>query len=43
MMSRFFLEKPGTTFRMGTADMKRLIPELGCESRQRDNWYRLIN
>jgi cyclic dehypoxanthinyl futalosine synthase len=32
----------GTTFRMGVADMKRLIGELGYEPRQRDNWYRLV-
>jgi cyclic dehypoxanthinyl futalosine synthase len=32
----------GTTFRMGTGEMRRLIEDLGYEARQRDNWYRLV-
>ena len=36
------VSQAGTTFRMGVADMRRLIEELGYEARQRDNWYRLL-
>ena len=35
-------ERAGTTFRMGVADMRRLITDLGHEPRQRDNWYRAV-
>ena len=31
-----------TSSRMTTAEMKRLIEDLGYEARQRDNWYRLV-
>jgi cyclic dehypoxanthinyl futalosine synthase len=43
MIEENVVSAAGTTFRMGVADMKRLIEELGYESRQRDNWYRLVN
>ncbi|HTR42884.1 MAG TPA: cyclic dehypoxanthinyl futalosine synthase [Pseudomonadales bacterium] len=43
MIEENVVSQAGTTFRMGTADMKRLIAELGYEPRQRDNWYRLVN
>jgi cyclic dehypoxanthinyl futalosine synthase len=43
MIEENVVSQAGTTFRMGTADMKRLISELGYEPRQRDNWYRLVN
>ncbi len=42
MIEENVVSAAGTTFRMGVADMKRLIEELGYESRQRDNWYRLV-
>ncbi|MSU34989.1 MAG: CofH family radical SAM protein [Pedosphaera sp.] len=41
MIEENVVSSAGTTFRMGVADMKRLITDLGYESRQRDNWYRL--
>jgi cyclic dehypoxanthinyl futalosine synthase len=42
MIEENVVSAAGTTFRMGTADMKRLIEDLGYEARQRDNWYRLV-
>ncbi len=42
MIEENVVSAAGTTFRMGVADMKRLITELGYEPRQRDNWYRLV-
>ncbi len=41
MIEENVVSRAGTTFCMGVADMKRLITNLGYESRQRDNWYRL--
>ena len=43
MIEENVVSAAGTTFRMGVADMKRLITDLGYEPHQRDNWYRLIN
>jgi cyclic dehypoxanthinyl futalosine synthase len=43
MIEENVVSQAGTTFRMTTGDMKRLISELGYEPRQRDNWYRLVN
>jgi len=43
MIEENVVSAAGTTFRMGTEDMKRLITDLGYEPRQRDNWYRLLN
>ncbi|HTV42567.1 MAG TPA: cyclic dehypoxanthinyl futalosine synthase [Candidatus Sulfotelmatobacter sp.] len=43
MIEENVVSQAGTTFRMGVADMKRLISDLGYEPRQRDNWYRLLN
>ena len=42
MIEENVVSQAGTTFRMGVADMRRLIEELGYEARQRDNWYRLL-
>ncbi len=42
MIEENVVSSAGTTFRMGVADMKRLIAELGYEPKQRDNWYRLV-
>jgi len=42
MIEENVVSAAGTTFRMGTADMQRLITDLGYEPRQRDNWYRLV-
>ena len=42
MIEENVVSQAGTTFRMGVADMRRLITELGYEARQRDNWYRLV-
>jgi cyclic dehypoxanthinyl futalosine synthase len=43
MIEENVVSQAGTTFRMGTADMQRLISDLGYEPCQRDNWYRLVN
>jgi cyclic dehypoxanthinyl futalosine synthase len=43
MIEENVVSQAGTTYRMGTADMQRLIRDLGYEPRQRDNWYRLLN
>jgi 2-iminoacetate synthase ThiH len=37
------VSQAGATFRLGVADMHRLIKDLGYEPHQRDNWYRLVN
>jgi cyclic dehypoxanthinyl futalosine synthase len=42
MIEENVVSSAGTTFRMGVADMRRLISELGFESVQRDNWYRPV-
>jgi cyclic dehypoxanthinyl futalosine synthase len=42
MIEENVVSQAGTTFRMGVADMRRLIEDLGYEPRQRDNWYRLV-
>ncbi len=42
MIEENVVSSAGTTFRMGVADMKRLITELGFEPVQRDNWYRPV-
>jgi cyclic dehypoxanthinyl futalosine synthase len=41
MIEENVVSSAGTTFRMGVADMQRVIRDLGYEPRQRDNWYRL--
>jgi cyclic dehypoxanthinyl futalosine synthase len=43
MIEENVVSQAGTTFRMGAADMRRLIRDLGLEPRQRDNWYGLLN
>ncbi len=43
MIEENVVSQAGTTFRMGVADMQRLIMDLGYEAHQRDNWYRLLN
>jgi len=43
MIEENVVSQAGTTFRMGVADMQRLIHDLGYEPHQRDNWYRLLN
>jgi cyclic dehypoxanthinyl futalosine synthase len=42
MIEENVVSQAGATFRMGIADMHRLIGDLGYEPRQRDNWYRLV-
>lgn len=42
MIEENVVSAAGTTFRMTTGEMKRLIEDLGYEARQRDNWYRLV-
>ena len=43
MIEENVVSAAGTTYRMGVADMQRLIRDLGLEPRQRDNWYRLVD
>lgn len=43
MIEENVVSQAGATFRMGVADMRRLIEDLGYEPRQRDNWYRLVD
>jgi cyclic dehypoxanthinyl futalosine synthase len=43
MIEENVVSAAGATFRMGVADMQRLISDLGYEPHQRDNWYRLLN
>jgi cyclic dehypoxanthinyl futalosine synthase len=43
MIEENVVSQAGTTFRMGVADMQRLIQDLGYEPHQRDNWYQLLN
>ena len=43
MIEENVVSQAGTTFRMGVADMQRLIRDLGYEPHQRDNWYHLLN
>lgn len=42
MIEENVVSAAGTTFRMGVADMQRLITDIGYEPQQRDNWYRLV-
>lgn len=42
MIEENVVSQAGTTYRMGVADMRRLIRDLGYEPRQRDNWYNLV-
>jgi cyclic dehypoxanthinyl futalosine synthase len=43
MLEENVVSAAGTTYRMGVADMKRLISDLGYVPRQRDNWYRSVS
>ena len=42
MIEENVVSSAGTTFRMGSDDMRRLIGELGFRAVQRDNWYRPV-
>jgi cyclic dehypoxanthinyl futalosine synthase len=42
MIEENVVSSAGTTHRMGSADMQRLIAEFGYEPKKRDNWYRLV-
>ena len=43
MIEENVVSQAGATFRLGVADMRRLIQDLGYEPQQRDNWYRLVS
>lgn len=43
MIEENVVSQAGTTFRMTTDDMKRLIADLGYQPRQRNNWYQLVD
>jgi cyclic dehypoxanthinyl futalosine synthase len=43
MIEENVVSQAGTTYRMGVADMRRLIEDMGFEAHQRDNWYTLLN
>jgi cyclic dehypoxanthinyl futalosine synthase len=42
MIEENVVSSAGTTFRLGSDDMRRLIGELGFQAVQRDNWYRPV-
>jgi cyclic dehypoxanthinyl futalosine synthase len=43
MIEENVVSQAGTTYRMGVADMRRLIQDMGFQAHQRDNWYNLLN
>ena len=43
MVEENVVSSAGTTFRLTTETMRKLITDCGFEPRQRDNWYRLTN
>jgi cyclic dehypoxanthinyl futalosine synthase len=43
MIEENVVSSAGTTFRMGVADMRRLIEDLGYIPQARDNWYRPVS
>ncbi|MEO6738880.1 MAG: dehypoxanthine futalosine cyclase, partial [Chthoniobacteraceae bacterium] len=43
MMEENVVSSAGTSFRLNTAQIERLIGDAGYEARRRDNWYRLLN
>lgn len=43
MMEENVVSKAGTTFRLNSEMIERLIREAGFQPRRRDNWYRLLN
>src|SRR5580658_2021476 len=43
MIEENVVSQAGTTYRMGVADMRRLIQDMGYQAHQRDNWYNLLN
>jgi len=43
MIEENVVSQAGTTYRMGVADMRRLIEDMGYHAHQRDNWYNLLN
>jgi cyclic dehypoxanthinyl futalosine synthase len=43
MMEENVVSSAGTSFRLNTEQIERLIREAGFEPRRRDNWYRLLN
>jgi cyclic dehypoxanthinyl futalosine synthase len=43
MIEENVVSQAGTTYRMGVADMRRLIQDMGYQPHQRDNWYNLLN
>ena len=42
MMEENVVSSAGTSFRLNTGQIERLIREAGYEARRRDNWYRLL-
>ena len=43
MMEENVVSSAGTTFRLGAADIERLIREAGYEPHRRSTWYQLLN
>ncbi len=43
MMEENVVSSAGTSFRLNTEQIERLIHEAGFEARRRDNWYRLLS
>ena len=43
MMEENVVSSAGTSFRLNTGQIERLIGDAGFEARRRDNWYRLLS
>ena len=42
MMEENVVSKAGTSFRLNSEEIERLIRDAGYQPRKRDNWYRLV-
>ena len=43
MMEENVVSKAGTSFRLNSEEIERLIRDAGYEPRRRDNWYNLVD
>jgi cyclic dehypoxanthinyl futalosine synthase len=43
MMEENVVSSAGTTFKLGSKDIERLIREAGYEPHRRSTWYQLLN
>ena len=42
MMEENVVSKAGTSFRLNSEEIERLIRDAGYQPKRRDNWYRLV-